>query len=225
MKIFLVSATSAEIEPFLHRASFRKKLASGKERFAYGKAIIDVLITGVGMVPTAFWMAKSLYKENYDVAINVGIAGSFSTGLQIGEIVNVVSDRFSEIGAESGEQFLSLIDLKLLEDDKAFATNNELVNSSVFESKTINSLKKVKGITVNTVHGCNDSIQKVRKLFHPDVESMEGAAFLYVCLNERIQCLQLRAISNYIETRNKEKWNIPLAIRNVNNALFMILDE
>jgi futalosine hydrolase len=65
----------------------------------------------------------------------------------------------------------------------------------------------------------------VRELFDPVTESMEGAAFLYACLSEKIKCLQLRGVSNYIEERDKKNWNIPQAIQNVNEFIIDMLNE
>jgi futalosine hydrolase len=81
----------------------------------------------------------------------------------------------------------------------------------------------VKGITVNTVHGNSASIKKVKKKFNPDIESMEGAAFFFACQNEKIPCLQIRAISNYVEKRNKKKWKMKLAVKNLCTIIEKIL--
>jgi futalosine hydrolase len=45
---------------------------------------------------------------------------------------------------------------------------------------------------------------------------MEGAAFFYVCRQLNVPCIQIRAVSNYVEKRNRDAWNIPLAIKNLN---------
>jgi futalosine hydrolase len=77
-------------------------------------------------------------------------------------------------------------------------------------------LRKVKGITVNTVHGTQQSINDIKKRLNPITESMEGAAVLYCSEKEGIPCLQVRSISNYVEPRNKDSWKIGLAIKNLN---------
>ena len=77
-------------------------------------------------------------------------------------------------------------------------------------------MKKVKSITVNTVHGNKKSIAQIIKRLNPDIENMEGAAVFKVCNFFNTTCIQLRSISNYVEKRNKKKWNIPLAIQNLN---------
>jgi futalosine hydrolase len=48
---------------------------------------------------------------------------------------------------------------------------------------------------------------------------MEGIAFFHACLHHSLDFLELRSISNYVESRNRAAWNIPLAIQNVNNLV------
>jgi futalosine hydrolase len=54
---------------------------------------------------------------------------------------------------------------------------------------------------------------------------MEGAAFLYSCINEQIPCAQLRAVSNYVERRNKANWKMDLALENLTHCFIDILSE
>jgi len=69
------------------------------------------------------------------------------------------------------------------------------------------------------------SILKIRSLFNADVESMEGAAFLFSCLTSKVPCFQVRSISNYVEERDKTRWNLELAFKNLNKALWEIINE
>jgi len=86
-------------------------------------------------------------------------------------------------------------------------------------------LKQVKAITVNTVHGNKNSITKIVNRLNPDIESMEGAAIFAVCKEFNIPCVQITSISNKMEKRNKENWNIPLAIQNLNTIVAKIITE
>jgi futalosine hydrolase len=54
---------------------------------------------------------------------------------------------------------------------------------------------------------------------------MEGAAFHYVCLLEKIPFLQLRSISNLIGERDKTKWKMEKAIQNLNENLISLLNK
>ena len=45
---------------------------------------------------------------------------------------------------------------------------------------------------------------------------MEGAAVMMVSKRFKIPCVQIRTISNRVEQRNKTKWDISLAVSNLN---------
>ena len=162
---------------------------------------LPILITGVGMINTAINLTKELNNNDYDLVINMGVAGCFSDAIKIGDVVEVVEDCFSEMGFEDGESFSEFSDFDIKTRYKV-------------EGRT--SLRKVKGITVNTVHGIESSIQNIVERLHPDIESMEGATVFKVCEEMKIPCIQIRSISNKVEKRNKENWNLDLAISNLN---------
>jgi futalosine hydrolase len=215
MKILLVSATKFEIFPVLKEL---KKVSATRvlTHCRFGKHTVDVLITGVGMTATAFQLGKILNKK-YDLAINAGVAGSFKKNIQPGEVVNVTNDCFADLGAEDGERFLTLKEMGL----------DEVISKKIKAKslKSLSVLKKVKGISVNTVHGNAVSIRKVVKKFNPDIESMEGAAFFFACGQAKVSCVQVRAISNYVERRNKKNWKLVLAIKNLNVFLEILLNN
>ena len=135
--------------------------------------------------------------------------------------MNITSDCFSELGAEDGEKFISMEKLRLLPPLRGGLGRGQ--TPMLFRNKTLNQLSSVKGITVNTVHGNATSIKKIVSRVKPDVESMEGAAFMQVCSDLKIPCFQIRSISNYVERRNKKNWNIPLSIKNLNKKLIEII--
>ena len=54
---------------------------------------------------------------------------------------------------------------------------------------------------------------------------MEGAACFMVCEKFNIPCMQIRAISNKVEKRNKAHWDLPLAIKNLNATVAQIITE
>jgi futalosine hydrolase len=217
MKILIVSATRPEIEPLLKKMETARNPDSNLIFCKYGDHELDFLITGVGMVATAYFTGKAI-NDSYDLAVNAGICGSFNRNFDMGTVVNVQEDAFAELGAEDDGKFLSLKDMNL--DGVSAITNNSGALHPVIES-----IPKVNGITVNTSHGNEESIAKVFERFHPYVESMEGAAFMFACEHEGIPYVQLRAVSNYVEKRNREAWNIPLAVEQLNNKLLEILNN
>jgi futalosine hydrolase len=225
MRLLIVSATSLEIKPLLSVFGKGRVLKHHITRYRYKHFQIDILITGVGMVPTAVGTTMALACYRYDAVINAGVCGSFNTEIPIGSVLNITSDCLPETGAEDGEHFLSIIDLKLLDQDEFPFTGGKLVNDSVFESNLINALRISSGVTVNTVHGNEKNIAAFLGRHKADVESMEGAAFIYSCKMYKARHIQIRSISNYIEDRDVSKWNIPLAVQNLNYVLLDLLNE
>ena len=211
MRILLVSATDAEIAPFL-----------GALRDA-SPHDIEVLTTGVGMVATAVWCARALSRTHYDVALNLGVCGSFDPALTPGAVVHVVADYMPELGAEDGEAFLTIQQLGLLGDDEFPYRGKQIVNGTPPQSSALQRLPVVTGITVNTVHGDARSIAAVTSRFAPQVESMEGAAFMYACRVSDVPYAQVRAVSNMVERRNREAWKIGDALRNLGAAAVEIV--
>ena len=185
----------------------------------------DILITGAGMPATTYALTKKLSRKKYDLALNIGLAGAFREEIKIGEVVNVVTDCFADLGAEDGEKFLTLSQLGLLDEDKFPFWNGKLKADEAQRHPPLQSLKNVKAITVNKVHGNSDSIQRIVKKFQPDVESMEGAAFFYVCMMEKIPCIQLRAISNRVERRNRPTWNTDLSLQNLKQVIAEFIES
>ncbi len=201
MLILVVAATAPEIEPLTRH--FGNK--------------IDVLITGAGMVPTAFKLGQQLTLRKYDLVINLGIAGSFDRNIEPGYVLEITEDTFSETGAQDDEQFIPITTLGFGENAFNPSTTLEEVEGNFY-------LKKARAITVNTVHGHEASIKKVQDRLNPQLESMEGAAFFYACQQVNAKCMQIRAVSNYVEKRNRASWQIGLAIKNLNTFAIDLID-
>ena len=201
MKILVVAATRAEVSGLY--AAFDLP-----ENDFVHSAAFDLLITGVGMTATAFALGTTLAAFAYDLVLNLGIAGSFDRGLPLGTVLQVTEDRFSELGAEDKEDFIPLETLGFGES----CYQGSYRGSSAMVSR----LPSVKGITVNTVHGHKATIETVWRRLQPVTESMEGAAVFYCCSKLKTDCLQVRSLSNYVEERNRENWQIGPALKNLN---------
>jgi futalosine hydrolase len=225
MRLLIVSATSLEIKPLLSELGKGRVLQNHVTRYKYRHFQVYILITGVGMVPTAVYSSIVLGKYKYDAVINAGICGSFNREIPIGKVLNITTDCFPETGAEDGEHFLSIIDLKLLDQDEFPFAGGKLINDSAFESRLINGLLIATGVTVNTVHGNEQNIASFLSRHNVDIESMEGASFIYTCKMHKARFIQIRSVSNYIEDRDVSKWNIPLAVHNLNHFLLDLLNE
>ena len=230
MKTLLVSATELEIQPFLSTLSCKAGSRSFKN-LSWGGHYVDILITGVGIAATAFHLGKAFQENRYGLAVNLGIAGAFNhpgqagEDLKIGQVAWVVSDRFADMGVEGEGGFQSLAELGLGEEGDFFfdfSAPHPLLDVS--GNAVLKCLPRVTGITVNKIETRPEAIKKMTERFHPRVESMEGAAFMYACRQAKVPGLQLRAISNAVGERDKKKWNIPLAVKNLNRTMLGFWD-
>lgn len=217
MKTLLVAATNAEIEPFVldwQKYSDESQLS------------VEVLVTGVGMTRTALHLgAKLTETPDFDLILNAGIAGSFDRGIPLGTVVNISEDNMVELGAETEAGFIDLEELGFGK-STFHASKLEELPKNLKHHSCIGDLKICKAFTVNKVHGRSSSIQNIMQQFpQVQVESMEGAAVLLAASHFGIPCVQIRAISNYVEPRNRDNWQIPLAVRNLNSWLLQFFKE
>ncbi len=225
IKILIVVATEGEVKLITEHLEVINITNKFLKQYRFQQVEIDILITGVGMVATAYHLGKQLAHSFYTMTYNIGVCGSFIKDIPLGTVLHVSSDAFPETGAEDGVEFLSIFDMKLIGKDQFPFKNGELFSYHPPQLHALNKIKQVRGITVNTVHGKEDSIQQIINRNHPEVETMEGAAFLYSCLMEQLPCAQIRAVSNYVERRNKDSWKLELAIENLCHVFMDILSE
>ena len=213
MHILLAAATTFEIQPAIDFLALSRR--PGHET--------GTLITGVGCMATVYSLIRQIDRLRPDIIIQAGIAGCW-TGQQPGEVFAVREEFPGDQGVWEDGRFKSVFDLRLADKDGFPFTNGLLVNPYK-KLLALTSLEAVRGITVNEIttdprriewHGRNDV---------PVVESMEGAGLHYVCLQEGIAFLQLRAVSNDIGVRDKTKWDIKKAIDRLNDRLIFLLEK
>jgi futalosine hydrolase len=224
LRILVVAATELEVAPLvteLRPVDDRGPL----KKYAFGSKEVDVLTPGVGMVATAAWCSRALAMTRYDMALNLGVCGTFDPSLPLGGAVHVIADRLAELGAEDGEEFLTVQQLALLGDDEPPFRGGRLLNETPPSGATLAALPAVTAITVSTAHGDERTIARVVDRFHPQVESMEGAAFMYACLIHGVVFAQVRAVSNVVERRNRQAWRMADAIDRLGVTALRVLAE
>ena len=219
-RVLIVFATSTE-EEILKKIT---GISSSDKCYKIGNATINALITGVGGISTAWAMKQWLSINPYpDLAINAGIAGSYSDELKIGDIVMPVTDCFADMGIESGDKLITLAEAGLMDPDNYPFEKGVIRADNRFVDEAGIILKKVNAITVNTCSGSVSTIERLKNKYNPDIETMEGATFFYICARERIPFLSVRAVSNKVEPGNRDSWNISLALENLAGKIKEIL--
>jgi futalosine hydrolase len=206
MQTLLIAATEHEIHPFIA-----------------GNPDIDVLITGVGVPAAIYHLQKRVHQVDYDLIIQAGIAGCFNTGIALGETFLVKQDCFADIGIEEKENYTPIFKTGLSGKDEFPFTNGWLINTHEYLKNS--DLPAVKAITVNKLSDSGLQKQQYIRAFNADIETMEGAALHYVCLQENILFLQIRSVSNYVGERDKTKWKMQEAIENLSTALTKLMNK
>ena len=180
---------------------------------------VEYMLTGIGATSTSYRLTKQLCSTEtpYDLVVNTGIAGSFSEEFPIGAVARIDKEYFGDLGFETFSGFQTLFEYQILDAD-TFPFKGGALNAPLLGDRLENALshiKKASSVTVQTVSGLPEKTDRLRMGFSPQIESMEGAAFFYICLLERLPFIELRSVSNEVGERDRTKWNIPLALENL----------
>jgi futalosine hydrolase len=213
MDILLVAATAPEVSPLVERLRLAPGSRSGNaEGFVAGNRV-EVLLTGVGMTATAYRLGRRLAQRYFDLVLNLGVAGAYPGRFDTGDLCHVTVEMFGDLGAQDGPDFLDLFQLGLADRHEFPYLDGKLANALDPPPGPLADLPRATGLTVNTVHGEEHAIARSMTRFGADVETMEGAALFYTCICEKQAFAEVRAISNRVERRNRERWNLPLAVQ------------
>lgn len=207
MQKLLISATTFEVQPFLTENDFKQI-----EKNQFQKGDSTVLITGIGLMETAFQLTSFLTEKKVDFVLQAGVAGAYNNGLELGQLVEVTSEQYGDMGAEDHKNFLSTSQIPL--PMPSIFKEDKIQNQQHYPS-----LQAVSAISVNTTAGNTRTIANRELLFNAEIETMEGLALFRIAKALNIPFSQVRTISNYVEPRNKANWKMQLAIKQLNEFL------
>lgn len=180
--------------------------------------------SGIGCLSTAVSLTKLVLSEKPDLIIQVGIAGTYSTSLPLGNVVVVGEEYLGDLGVEESGKWHDIFDMNLAQPNNGPFKKKALPNPGVINLNLL-SLPVVRGVTVNEITTNSARIEQLIHQYKPITESMEGAALHYVGLVTETPFLQMRAISNLVGVRDKQQWKLQESIKSLNEALLRYLDE
>ena len=209
MKILIIAATKFEIQPSIAK---------------FDNVNTSFSITGISMLATAVSLTKLVLQQQPDLVIQAGIAGSFNKQINLGKVVVVKQEFLGDMGVEEVGNWKDIFDLNLTSGNDFPFTEKQIPNPYL---PKLNNLKldEVIGITVNEISTNQQRIEQLISKYNPTIESMEGAALHYVCTDLQVPFIQIRSISNYVGERDKTKWQLQLAIANLNDILQAMLQQ
>jgi futalosine hydrolase len=215
MNILIAAATAYEIQPTI---DFIDSL-----KFSGQKNQLNLVITGIGGLATSYHLSRFIHEKKPDYCIQAGIAGSFDPAIPTGAVVGVAEEIMGDLGVEESNEFKDVFDLGLMDANELPFREKILKNPAI--ENTNYGLRLVRSIGINEITTRKERIELLRKKFMPNIESMEGAAFHYVCLQQQIPFIQVRAISNYVGERNKSNWKLNEAVGNLNEKIIEIISS
>jgi futalosine hydrolase len=217
MKVVITSATEQEISLIKDTINTKYTLDDFKMTVAFHQS-------GTGILASCFSISKLIRDQKPDLIIQAGIAGTFNEEPALSKVVVVKEEILGDIGVEENGLFKDLFDLAL-EDKNSFPfSNKRLINSRLNELNYL-KLDEVTGITINEITTRLQRIDQLKAKYNAAIESMEGASLHYCCLQTSTSFIQIRAISNYIGERDKSKWMINSALKNLTNGILLYVEE
>ncbi len=211
MKIVITAATKGEWLPTYNVINATKKYVVFHE-------------SGVGILSTTVALMKLIATEKPDLIIQAGIAGTFDTTKPLGKVVVIKNETIGDLGVTEKGQWKDVFDLQLINNNQQPFKKKLLPNPWIKQYNLL-KLPTVNAVTINQISTNKKQIEQLIQKYNPVVESMEGAALHYVCLDANIPFIQIRAISNYVGERNKTKWLLKESIANLNEAVIQLIDK
>ena len=182
------------------------------------------LITGVGVFQTVYNLTHALTTQKYDLVLAAGIAGDYNIDRALCQTFRVAKSTFADIGFEDENgDFSPLVGSMFLDSNKPPFHDKYIYNKVPGE---FNNALNLPTATANTVsRTCTDPkhVASLLQKFPADLETMESAAYSYVCAMQHVEYAEIRCTSNHIVPKKQEKWQIDAALRTLGTHVDTIL--
>lgn len=193
----------------------------------------------MGAVNTAHALTCLLAASTPDWVLQVGIGGAYpAAGLEAGDWVLADGEIYGDVGVRTpdGWRGADEIGIPLLEADGP--CYNLWPMQAAWVRAAESCLRASGPIAVGpfvTVQECSgtDALGLERQALPAAVgaegtavcENMEGAAAAHICRLYDVPLVEVRAVSNQVEDRRREAWDIPLACRRAQAAAAVLLQN
>jgi len=238
----LVSATEKESRAILKtlRRIKDKSLALPVYQGKIGKTNIIHIISGIGKTNAAHAATLLIEKFSPSAVINFGIGGAYpSANLRAGDIAIADREIYGDEGLwlRDGFHKADAIGTPLLKKGRKkyfneFPLDKNLMQKAVKfsglvtrHSPLVTEVKSGAFVTVSTATGTGRRAREIEKRFNAICENMEGAAVAHICAIYNIPMLEIRGISNIVEDRNRDLWDIETAAENCQKIILALIKE
>jgi futalosine hydrolase len=228
--VLVLSATAFEqgvlreqVEQRVTSAVAGKEWVSGR----MGGRSVLLVATGIGAVNAAHALTCALQARRPDWVLQVGVGGAYPQGgLEIGALALASEEWYGDLGVRTDEgwQGADLIGIPVYGEDGY----NKFVLAGECLDRAREVLPEVKVGPFATVQECSgtDELGLERGArFGAVCENMEGAAAAHVCALYGVPFLELRAMSNRVEKRDREQWDLVGAVARAQEAAARLLES
>ena len=213
MHLLLLSATDLEIS----------ETATWLNNHSLGLNALKpkMLICGIGQLQTAYALQNRIRLERPGLVIQAGIGGATEKE-EIGKVYAIGSEQMADLGVMEKTGFTDIFEMGLENRDRFPFRDGKLDNPYKLLLEWT-GLPVLDGVTVNGIR--SSDLAGFQRNPLRVVESMEGAALHYVCLMEKVPFLQIRAISNMTGDRDKSRWKLKEALKNLHGELVVMIQK
>lgn len=199
-----------------------------------GNLHITVCAGGIGKINAAAATAVMIERNRPQLVINTGCAGAYiGSGLSIGDLAVASDEVLADEGVVVEEGWRDLRYMSLPTLNLSGQTCFNTIPLSKHASEKAMQLADYYGVllmrgrfaTVSTCSGTRQRGMELARHWNVIAENMEGAAVAQVCLRYGLDCLEIRGISNLVEERDLEKWEIRRAVEVAQRFILKFIEE
>ena len=235
--ILLIAAVPQEtilLEHAFSNTSRKKTAAYDFVEGELGKQRLVLCAGGVGKINAAIATSALIERFRPRLVINLGCAGAYpGSGLSIGDLAVASEEILGDEGVltTNGWQNLEYMNLPALVQGSQRYYNSIPLSKHAAEKAMqmadCYGVKLVRGrfVTISTCSGTKQRGEELAGQFGAISENMEGAAVAMTCLRYGINCLEIRGISNLVEERDLQGWDIPRAVEAAQRFVLKYLEE
>lgn len=193
---------------------------------------------GIGAVNTAHALTCVLQVHQPGLVLQAGVGGAYPAArLGIGDVALASEENYGDLGVRTpaGWQSAELIGIPVLQQDESYFNRFPLDPEMVARAARIlldgtwevggPALRRGPFVTVQECSGLASLGEERAARFSALCENMEGAAAAHLCRLYQIPFLEVRGISNLVEDRRREGWDLPLACRRAQEAALRLIEE
>lgn len=227
--LIILSATAYEqqrLRDSLQQATTQRRGHRVWVRGMIGTRSVVLIETGIGAVNTAQALTVALHEMAPGLVLQIGIGGAYlGSGLDKGDLALASEENYGDLGVITPDGWSPADEIGI----PVLSAERDYYNTYPLDSKLVDNAQHileqsgecvVQGpfVTVQQCTGREDIGNELAARFNAICENMEGAAAAHVCTLYAVPFLELRAISNRVEDRNRNAWDIPRAVQRVQIA-------